>query len=273
MAAQQARVRAHRLRERVLRALDRVLDLRGRGRALFARLRLEGNGPLPEQHDRKAVDKLLRRALQVSARHSHGVIDRPVQGAVVELVHCAAERVLHEGLDDVFRRIAARGDSVDGIDVDRQRPDAHLAAVPVTAAAENAADMFIRHRARVGPVGQTAQLLFHACCPSPQQVSPPVQAVMHRKGKICGRKRETRSVEFFAGPPTVSCRGGACPSRRNAADQCRLSLKWYALPNCHCEERSDVAISGRHFQFVQGADKNAPTDCVCSGAQRAPGRK
>ena len=26
-----------------------------------------------------------------------------------------------------------------------------------------------------------------------------------------------------------------------------------------------MAISGRHFQFVQGADKNAPTDCVCSG--------
>ena len=35
---------------------------------------------------------------------------------------------------------------------------------------------------------------------------------------------------------------------------------------CHCEEQSDVAISGRHFQFVQGVDKNAPTDCVCSGA-------
>ena len=29
--------------------------------------------------------------------------------------------------------------------------------------------------------------------------------------------------------------------------------------------QADVAISGRHFQFVQGADKNAPTDCVCSG--------
>ena len=42
--------------------------------------------------------------------------------------------------------------------------------------------------------------------------------------------------------------------------------------NCHCEEQSDVAISGRHFQFVQGVDKNAPTDCVCSGAQRAPCR-
>ena len=30
-----------------------------------------------------------------------------------------------------------------------------------------------------------------------------------------------------------------------------------------------MAISGRHFQFVQGADKNAPTDCVCSGAHCA----
>ena len=26
-------------------------------------------------------------------------------------------------------------------------------------------------------------------------------------------------------------------------------------PICHCEERSDVAISGRHLQFVQGVDK------------------
>ena len=26
-----------------------------------------------------------------------------------------------------------------------------------------------------------------------------------------------------------------------------------------------MAISGRHFQFVQGVDKNTPTDCVCSG--------
>ena len=33
--------------------------------------------------------------------------------------------------------------------------------------------------------------------------------------------------------------------------------------------QADVAISGRHFQFVQGADKNAPTDCVCSGAHCA----
>ena len=31
--------------------------------------------------------------------------------------------------------------------------------------------------------------------------------------------------------------------------------------------QADVAISGRHFQFVQGTDKNVPTNCVCSGAQ------
>ena len=49
--------------------------------------------------------------------------------------------------------------------------------------------------------------------------------------------------------PYPPCRGGACPSRRNAADPYRPSLKWYALPNCHCEERSDVAISGRQLRF------------------------
>ena len=33
--------------------------------------------------------------------------------------------------------------------------------------------------------------------------------------------------------------------------------------------QADVAISGRHFQFVQGTDKNVPTNCVCSGAHCA----
>ena len=28
-----------------------------------------------------------------------------------------------------------------------------------------------------------------------------------------------------------------------------------------------VAISGRHWQFVQTPDKNVQTDCVCSGGQ------
>ena len=35
---------------------------------------------------------------------------------------------------------------------------------------------------------------------------------------------------------------------------------------------ADVAISGRHSQFVQIDDKNVQTDRVCSGAQRAPCR-
>ena len=33
---------------------------------------------------------------------------------------------------------------------------------------------------------------------------------------------------------------------------------------------ADVAISGRHLQFVQAAVKMVRTDCVCSGAQGAP---
>ena len=38
---------------------------------------------------------------------------------------------------------------------------------------------------------------------------------------------------------------------------------------CHCEERSDVAISGRHSRFVPAAVKTLCTDCVCSGAHCA----
>ena len=49
----------------------------------------------------------------------------------------------------------------------------------------------------------------------------------------------------------------------------RAIVKRHAPPICHCEERSDVAISGRHLQFAQGVDKNAQTDCVCSGAHCA----
>ena len=32
-------------------------------------------------------------------------------------------------------------------------------------------------------------------------------------------------------------------------------VKTVNAPNCHCEERSDVAISGRQLQFVQGVNK------------------
>ena len=36
----------------------------------------------------------------------------------------------------------------------------------------------------------------------------------------------------------MRCRGADSRARRNAADPYRPSLKWYALPNCHCEGAS-----------------------------------
>ena len=40
------------------------------------------------------------------------------------------------------------------------------------------------------------------------------------------------------GDCTRHCRGADSRARRNAADPYRPSLKWYALPNCHCEGAS-----------------------------------
>ena len=45
------------------------------------------------------------------------------------------------------------------------------------------------------------------------------------------------------------CRGGDSQGRLKTADTDRLPLKWHRPPNCHCEERSDVAISGRQLRF------------------------
>ena len=39
---------------------------------------------------------------------------------------------------------------------------------------------------------------------------------------------------------------------------------------CHCEERSDAAISGRHWHPTPATMKTVCTDCVCSGGQRPP---
>ena len=50
-------------------------------------------------------------------------------------------------------------------------------------------------------------------------------------------------------------------SHRQNGNRPRLVIARMAKP--------DVAISGRHFQFVQGTDKNVPTNCVCSGAHCA----
>ena len=61
----------------------------------------------------------------------------------------------------------------------------------------------------------------------------------------------------------VAILGRHCPSEQaivKTATAPDLSLRGGA---------ADVAISGRHFQFVQGTDKNVPTNCVCSGAHCA----
>ena len=61
--------------------------------------------------------------------------------------------------------------------------------------------------------------------------------------------------------PALHCRAEQGSAKTETAPE--LSLRG---PN------GAVAISGRHSQFAQAADKNVPTDCVCSGAQRAPWR-
>ena len=52
-----------------------------------------------------------------------------------------------------------------------------------------------------------------------------------------------------------SCGGADSRARHCTGETNGPSLKWQMLPNCHCEERSDVAISGRHSQSVQAAVK------------------
>ena len=56
--------------------------------------------------------------------------------------------------------------------------------------------------------------------------------------------------------PCVVVAGGADSRARHCTGETNgPSLKWQMPPNCHCEERSDVAISGRHSQSVQAAVK------------------
>ena len=62
------------------------------------------------------------------------------------------------------------------------------------------------------------------------------------------------------------CRGGDSQARLKTADTDRLPLKWHQPPNCHCEERSDVAISGRQLRFRRGFP------VIHSGTARLPRR-
>ena len=49
-------------------------------------------------------------------------------------------------------------------------------------------------------------------------------------------------------------------------------VKTVNAPNCHCEQRSDVAISGRQLQFVQGVDKmHGPIASVAALSERHAG--
>ena len=52
-----------------------------------------------------------------------------------------------------------------------------------------------------------------------------------------------------------SCGGADSRARHCTGETNGPSLKWQMPPNCHCKERSDVAISGRHSQIVQAAMK------------------
>ena len=60
---------------------------------------------------------------------------------------------------------------------------------------------------------------------------------------------------FFVGGSLARCRGGDSRAQLRTCSPCRPPLKRHAPPTCHSEERSDVGISCRHLQPVQGNDK------------------
>ena len=115
MPPQKTGIGAYRLGEGVLRPFDRVFHLRRGGGALFAGLVLKGNGPAAEKHHGIAIDQLQGHGVQILAGLGHGIIDRAVEGAVTEQVHGLGGGILEQGLDHVFRDVAAGGQAVDGI--------------------------------------------------------------------------------------------------------------------------------------------------------------
>ena len=60
---------------------------------------------------------------------------------------------------------------------------------------------------------------------------------------------------FFVGGSLARCRGGDSRAQLRTCSPCRPPLRRHAPPTCHSEERSDVGISCRHLQPVQGNDK------------------
>ena len=52
------------------------------------------------------------------------------------------------------------------------------------------------------------------------------------------------------------CRGAACRSRRRTCNLYKPPSKWQTPPTCHCEERSDVAISQYHVGYHESSGEN-----------------
>ena len=72
----------------------------------------------------------------------------------------------------------------------------------------------------------------------------------------------------------------AAAREKNVAALSERHASWQSLRHAFCGARPSslslrgpkgaVAISGRHWRFAQATVKMVCTDCVCSGAQRAP---
>ena len=79
----------------------------------------------------------------------------------------------------------------------------------------------------------------------------------------CSRRFSCRDVQKY-------CRGGDSRARRNAADPYRPSLKWYALPNCHCEgaSRPWQSREGTCSPYRPSLKWYALPNCHCEGASR-----
>ena len=135
-----------------------------------------------------------------------------------------------------------------------------------------------RRSIRTGPVGAgTARPVREAavvppmrcaapfpwlCCPDVSLRGAKRRGNLGKALPICTNRRSIRTGPVGAGHAPPVREAAVVPPIRCAAPFPLLRCPDVSLRG----PKGAVAISGRHFRFVQGADKNAPTDCVCSGA-------
>ena len=94
-------------------------------------------------------------------------------------------------------------------------------------ARRNAADSYRLPIKRCAPIASVAALTAQ-----PLAALPPYGCGV----PLAGTERLWQlQISGCSADRTRRCRGGACPARRCTNDSYRLSLKWQALPNCHCE--------------------------------------